>query len=98
MCKSQFLSTLDALDAFIYKTVCADTVGVLYNYDVLFDWLRPIWSDIPSYQIHGSLRRSFDEWVKIGAHPFILDIIKNGYSIPFSSPPPSFSRRDNASA
>ena len=35
----------------------------------------------------GSLRRNYEKWEQIKAPPFVLNIIKNGYTIPFHSIP-----------
>lgn len=48
--------------------------------------------------VKGRLAKNYDFWVKIGANDFVLDTIKNGYVIPFLSPPPSMFLKNNKSA
>lgn len=66
--------------------------------DVLCNWLRPQWAKIPVFEIKGSLARCLPAWRRLGAHDFILDIVSNGYRIPFKSTPPPFSRANHVAA
>lgn len=48
--------------------------------------------------VKGKLKQNISFWRKIGASGFILDIIENGYKIPFFSEPPSTFAKNNNSA
>ena len=48
--------------------------------------------------VKGRLFDSYDFWKEINAYPFILDVIKNGYKIPFYSTPPSVFLPNNRSS
>ncbi len=57
------------------------------------------WEELPSYCIVGNLRRHLAFWESIGANPWVLDLIREGYALPFSTiAPPSASFSNNASA
>ena len=38
--------------------------------------------------VAGCLAHRWGEWLKIGAEKWILDVLREGYRIPFSAPPP----------
>ena len=44
----------------------------------------------------GSLKNHIQFWRSIGTSQFILDVIDEGYRIPFYSTPPSFSRNNKS--
>ena len=46
--------------------------------------------------IAGSLKENIGEWIKIGANLEIIDWIKNGVSLPFSSTPSSYEYKNHA--
>ena len=46
----------------------------------------------------GSLYSCLEQWVKYGANPYILDVVENGYKIPFMLVPPKAVLLNNASA
>lgn len=48
--------------------------------------------------VKGRLKKHYDFWVKIGANDFVLNTIKNGYVIPFLTPPPTMFFKNNKSA
>ena len=54
-------------------------------------------SDFPKLSVKGRLFRSVEFWQSIGTLDFILDVIKEGYKIPFISTPPSKHYSSNAS-
>ena len=49
-------------------------------------------------QVIGNLRRNAEAWVEFGASDFILDIIRNGYKIPFIQTPDRAGFKNNKSA
>ena len=51
-----------------------------------------------SEKVKGRLRSHVQFWERIGAYDNIIDIIKNGYKIPFYSLPPKSFRKNNKSA
>ncbi len=51
-----------------------------------------------SRKVIGNLRRNAEAWVEFGANEFILDIIKNGYKIPFIQTPDPACFKNNRSA
>ena len=48
--------------------------------------------------IKGNLKRHISFWQNINAHPMVLDVIENGYKIPFISEPDSKVFKNNRSA
>jgi hypothetical protein len=48
--------------------------------------------------VRGRLSKAIQSWIDIRAPQFILDLIVNGYKIPFIDSPPSFVGKNNASA
>ena len=52
----------------------------------------------PQISVKGNLLKSIDYWRSLGAPDFILNIIRDGYKIPFISTPPPRQFRNNASA
>ena len=48
--------------------------------------------------VKGSLSKNFSFWKNLGTYDYILDIVKNGYSIPFTKLPPTMKIRNNLSA
>ena len=52
----------------------------------------------PPISVKGNLLKSIDYWRSLGAPDFILNIIRDGYKIPFISTPPPQQFRNNASA
>ena len=55
-------------------------------------------SFVCSKGVKGSLARNIQYWQNIGASDFIIDTIKNGYIIPFQTPPPPMFLKNNRSA
>ena len=55
-------------------------------------------SDFPKPSVKGRLFRSMEFWQSIGTLDFILDVIKEGYKIPFICTPPTKHYSNNASA
>ena len=55
-------------------------------------------SDFPKPSVKGRLFRSMELWKSIGTLDFILDVIKEGYKIPFICTPPTKHYSNNASA
>ena len=51
-----------------------------------------------SLSVIGSLKRHIDFWFSIGANVYILDVISNGYKIPFKDIPSSANLKNNRSA
>lgn len=41
-------------------------------------------------KVAGCLAQSWGEWLRIGAEKWVLDVLKEGYRIPFSAPPPYY--------
>ena len=52
----------------------------------------------PQISVKGNLLKSIDHWRSLGAPDFILNIIRDGYKIPFISTPPPRQFRNNVSA
>ena len=48
--------------------------------------------------VKGSLRKNLEHWHHIGANPFVIDTIENGYKIPFFTNPISKFLQNNQSA
>ena len=65
------------------------------NFDFLSDDDLNVFS-LPS--VKGRLIKSVNYWRSIGAPQFVLDIINDGYKIPFITAPPTCKFRNNASA
>ena len=65
------------------------------NFDFRSDDDRSV-SSLPS--VKERLIKSVNYWRSIGAPQFVLDIINDGYKIPFITPPPPCKFRNNASA
>ena len=65
------------------------------NFDFWSDDDRNV-SSLPS--VKGRLIKSVNYWRSIGAPQFVLDIINDGYKIPFATRPPPCKFRNNASA
>lgn len=82
----------------VLQRVAPSITGVLKNSGVLCNWLRNSLPKIKLFSIKGSLCRSFSAWRRLGAHPYILDVVRNGYRLPFKSVPPPFYRKNNLSA
>ena len=55
-------------------------------------------SDFLKLSVKGRLFKSMEFWQSIGTLDFILDVIKEGYKIPFISTPPPKHYSNNASA
>ena len=55
-------------------------------------------SDFPKLSVKGRLFRSMEFWQSIGTLDLILDVIKEGYKIPFISSPPPKHYSNNATA
>ena len=51
-----------------------------------------------NFLVKGRLKQNIDFWRKIGANEFVLDVIENGYTIPFYSLPPKMVLKNNNSA
>ncbi len=49
-------------------------------------------------KVIGSLRRNAEAWVGLGANEFVLDIVENGYKIPFFQTPDPAKFKNNKSA
>ena len=49
-------------------------------------------------KVKGRLKKCLQAWEEIQAPQFIIDIIQNGYKIPFLSIPPPFKANNNKSA
>ena len=54
--------------------------------------------ELPQVSVKGKLLNSIDHWKSLGAPDFILNLIRDGYKIPFISTPPPHHYRNNASA
>ena len=52
----------------------------------------------PIRNVKGSLRRNIDFWRSINAYESVLDVIENGYKVPFIETPSSKVFRNNKSA
>lgn len=48
--------------------------------------------------VKGRLKQNFEFWRAIGANEYVLDVIENGYTIPFYSLPPKMVLKNNKSA
>ena len=48
--------------------------------------------------VNGRLKQNIEFWRNIGANSFVLDVIENGYKIPFYSCPPKMMLKNNKSA
>ena len=48
--------------------------------------------------VKGRLREMYKEWEKLKPPNFVLSVIRTGYRIPFSSPPPPYQASNNKSA
>lgn len=83
-CDSGDLNT--TVDAFEQHSACQDESVFEYEQD------RPL----PS--VRGRLKQNIEFWVNIGAPEFILDIINNGYKIPFVTTPLPCLLKNNASS
>ena len=55
-------------------------------------------SSVCSKGVKGSLAKNVQYWQSIGASEFVIDIIKNGYVVPFQRPPPPMNFKNNKSA
>ena len=55
-------------------------------------------STVPCKTVKGSLRRNIDFWRRINAYESVLDMIKNGYKVPFIETPSSTFFKNNKSA
>lgn len=55
-------------------------------------------SSVCSKGVKGSLAKNVQYWQRIGASEFVIDIIKNGYVVPFQRPPPPMNFKNNKSA
>ena len=54
--------------------------------------------ELPQVSVKGKLLNSIDHWKSVGAPDLILNIIRDGYKIPFISTPSRHHYRNNASA
>ena len=55
-------------------------------------------STVPCKTVKGSLRRNIDFWRRINAYESVLDMIENGYKVPFIETPSSKFFKNNKSA
>lgn len=53
---------------------------------------------VPLFSVKGSLKRHLEYWKAINTSDFLLDIIEDGYKIPFVSTPPIMYSKNNNSA
>ena len=54
--------------------------------------------ELPQVSVKGKLLNSIDHWKSLGTPHFILNVIRDGYKIPFIPTPPAHHYRNNASA
>ena len=64
---------------------------------MLRGWLESLWDDLLFLPVKGSLARHYEAWVQLQAHPFLLEVVREGYSIPFHCHPPPCYRNNNMS-
>ena len=62
------------------------------------DFFRSEKHKLTENSVKGSLSKNFSFWKNLGTYDYILDIVKNGYSIPFTKLPPTMKIRNNLSA
>ena len=74
--------------------VCTDICQDLRT----FEFAESNFSKLLHYSVKGRLKASIEFWRFIGAPKFILDIISDGYKIPFITTPPPVHLKNNGSA
>ena len=74
--------------------VCTDICQDLRT----FEFAESNFSKLLHYSVKGKLKASILFWHFIGAPKFILDIISDGYKIPFITTPPPVHLKNNGSA
>ena len=74
--------------------VCTDICQDLRT----FEFAESKLSKLLHHSVKGRLKASIEFWRFIGAPKFILDIISNGYKIPFITTPPPVHLKNNGSA
>ena len=74
--------------------VCTDICQDLRT----FEFAESNFSKLLHYSVKGRLKASILFWHFIGAPKFILDIISDGYKIPFITTPPPVHLKNNGSA
>ena len=62
------------------------------------DFFRSEKHKLTENSVKGKLSKNFSFWKNLGTYDYILDIVKNGYSIPFTKLPPSMNIKNNLSA
>ena len=73
--------------------VCTDICQDLRT----FEFAESNFSKLLHYSVKGRLKASIEFWRFIGAPKFILDIISDGYKIPFITTPPPVHLKNNGS-
>ena len=74
--------------------VCTDICQDLRT----FEFAESNFSKLLHYSVKGRLKASIEFWRFVGAPKFILDIISDGYKIPFITTPPPVHLKNNGSA
>ena len=72
-----------------------DVISQVHCADDLFEFES---EKVCTSQVKGSLRRNIDFWKEIGTSRFILDVIENGYKLPFITRPDPVWLRNNRSS
>ena len=62
-------------------------------------WVTPeFWEQLDAFPVAGRLKKAVPFWQEIGASDWVLDILRNGYHIPFLHEPDSVALCNNKSA
>lgn len=71
----------------------------VHDVHLFFEHVRYFENDLsPSSGVKGSLAKNINFWHSIGASAFVIKTIKEGYLIPFLTPPPPMFCKNNKSA
>ncbi len=97
--KAVFLAFTPAVSGLAQaSTFWADCVSQLGSEDPFVLWVESNCSNCEITSIKGGLRISATFWDSIASDPTLLKVVKSGYVPPFTSSPPPFWAKNNASA
>lgn len=68
------------------------------NFEFLKEGLDPNTSELDSNSVKGRLKKNLPFWEQLGANKFIVDVIRQGYQLPFSKIPCTKQFENNKSA
>ena len=91
---SQQVPDKDTNDKYYFDFVDNDKSELKEQLNILYEYEQ----SVTVQSVKGRLKKHLDYWKKIEANSYVLDIIENGYAIPFITTPDSVFSKNNKSA